>query len=382
MEPLHIDVVALRARMEQRFRVYDVQQDEHVVAFYIDAPRETLENDFEALKQELRPDGLVPLLKFQGGEHAIYVLRRPLVAKRAWKMSLALFLLTLVTTTAAGALEAFSYYRRDVDLATISVPEYFRAAVQPQMLLLGFLTFALPLMLILGIHELGHYFMARRHGVNQSLPYFLPFPPGASLLNIGTMGAFIALREPMPNRKVLFDIGIAGPLAGLAVAIPVTLVGFALMAAAPVTVDADAPGTISIITPLLYDGLAAPFHLPDNALMHPTAYAGFVGFFLTAFNMLPVSQLDGGHVAYAMWADKAKYAAYAVLVFLVALGVAPFFGFRGAEHFLFPALLIGLLGVRHPPTLNGVSTIDTRRLVIGYATFALAVLCATPLLLE
>ena len=382
MDPLHIDVAALRARLEQRFRVYDVQQDEHVVAFYVDAPRETLEADFDALKTELKPQGLVPLLKYQGGEHAIYVLRRPVVNKRAWRMALALFLVTLVTTTLAGALEAFSYYRRDVVLAEMTEGEYLRAALSAESLGMGFVTFALPLMLILGIHELGHYFMARRHGVNQSLPYFLPFPPAASLLNIGTMGAFIALREPMPNRKVLFDIGIAGPLAGLAVAIPVTLVGFFLMAAGPVLVDPGAPGTISIITPLLYDGLAMPFGLPDNALMHPTAYAGFVGFFLTAFNMLPVSQLDGGHVAYAMWSDRAKYAAYAVLGFLVLLGVAPFFGAPGASHFLFPALLIGLLGVRHPPTLNGVSTIDKRRLLVGYATFALAALCATPLLLE
>lgn len=377
-----MDVPALRARLERRFRVYDVQQDEHVVAFYVDAPRETLEADFEALKAELRAEGLVPLLKYQGGEHAIYILRRPVAHKRAWRMALALFLVTLATTTLAGALEAFSYYRRDVDLANITQGEYWRMALSGESLVLGFLTFALPLMLILGIHELGHYFMARRHGVNQSLPYFLPFPPGASLLNIGTMGAFIALREPMPNRKVLFDIGIAGPLAGLAVAIPVTIVGFALMAASPVTVDPGAPGTISVITPLLYDALAAPFRLPENALMHPTAYAGFVGFFLTAFNMLPVSQLDGGHVAYAMWSDKAKYAAYAALAFLVLLGLAPLFGLPGAQHFLFPALLIGLLGVRHPPTLNGVSTIDKRRLLVGYATFALAVLCATPLLLE
>lgn len=376
--PAALDVPALRSRMEQRFRVYDVQSDDHVVAFYIDAPRETLEGDFESLKKELKAEGLIPLLKYQGGEHAIYVLRSPMRSHRGWKVNLALFLATLVTTTLAGAVEAFSYYHHGLDTANLTQGEYLRAMFTPESIGLGFLTFALPLILILGIHEMGHYVMTRRHGMEASLPYFIPVPPFLGL-NIGTFGAFISMREPMPNRKALFDIGAAGPIAGFIVAVPVLIIGLALMAANPVTVQSDAPGSITIGTPLLYDLLAMPFHLPDNVLTHPTAFAGWVGLFVTAINMLPAGQLDGGHIASAMFGDRAKYASYAAVVGLLGLGIAPVLGYPqyGYDGWLFFALLIGLLGVRHPPTLNGVSTLDPTRRAIGWATFAIGALCFT-----
>src|SRR5579885_3319598 len=110
--PVPLDIPALRARIEQRFRVYDVQSDEHVVAFYVDAPRDVLEKGFEELKAELRAEGLIPLLKYQGGEHAIYVLRSPPRRQKGWKLNLILFLATVVTTTLAGAVEAFGYFQR------------------------------------------------------------------------------------------------------------------------------------------------------------------------------------------------------------------------------------------------------------------------------
>lgn len=376
MEPAFIDVPALRARLEQRFRVYDVQSDEHVVAFYIDAPRETLENDFEALKKELRPDGLIPLLKYQGGEHAIYVLKSPVRNKRGWKLNLGLFLATLLTTTLAGAVEAFSYYRRDFDTTTVTQQEYLRAIFTPESMWLGFLTFALPLMLILTVHEFGHYFMARRHGMAASLPFFIPVPPFLGL-NIGTFGAFISLREPMPNRKALFDVGAAGPIAGFLVAVPVVVIGLALMAVNPVLIEPDAEGTVSIGTPLLYDLLAMPFGLPDNVLTHPTAFAGWVGLFVTAINMLPAGQLDGGHIAAAMFGERAKYASYGAVAALLVVGIAPMLGYPGYDGWLFFALLIGLLGIRHPPTLNAVSTLDGRRMIVGWITFAIGILCFT-----
>jgi membrane-associated protease RseP (regulator of RpoE activity) len=335
-----------------------------------------LETEFEQLKRELREQGLVPLLKYQGGEHAIYVLRSPQRVRRGWKVNLVLFVATLVTTTLAGAVEAFTYTHANLDTSNLTSAQYYGMMFTWSSLGLGFLWFALPLMLILGIHEMGHYVMTRRHGMEASLPYFIPVPPFLGL-NIGTFGAFISMREPMPNRKALFDIGAAGPIAGFVVAVPVLLIGLWQMHLAPVHVAAGGKGTITIGTPLLYDLLAYPFHLPADVLTHPTAFAGWVGLFVTAINMLPAGQLDGGHIASAMFGDRARFASYAAVVGLLGLGVAPMLGFPGYDGWLFFALLIGLLGVRHPPTLNAVSTLDAKRQLVGWATFAMGVLCFT-----
>jgi membrane-associated protease RseP (regulator of RpoE activity) len=231
-------------------------------------------------------------------------------------------------------------------------------------------------MLILTVHEFGHYLMARRHGMEASLPYFIPVPPFLGL-NIGTFGAFISMREPMPNRKALFDVGAAGPIAGFLVAVPVILVGFFLMAASPVHAPADDPGMLSIGTPLLYDALAWPFGLGDDVVVHPTTFAGWVGLFVTAINLLPAGQLDGGHIASAMFGDNARWASYGAVAALLALGILPQFGLPGYDGWLFFALLIGFLGVRHPPTLDSVSGIDRRRMLVGWATFVMGVLCFT-----
>ncbi|HUR70306.1 MAG TPA: site-2 protease family protein [Candidatus Thermoplasmatota archaeon] len=380
--PLAFDAAALRARIEQRFRVYDVQTDEHVVAFYVDAPKDTLERDFNELKAELKADGLVPLLKYQGGEHAIYVLRHPERRKRGWKLNLVLFLVTIVTTTLAGSFSAFSYYHQSDSLADLTEMQYVARVFEPANIGLGFLSFALPLMAILTVHEFGHYIWARKHGMEASLPFFIPVPPFLGL-NIGTFGAFISMREPMPNRKALFDVGASGPIAGFCVAVPVVLIGLFLMAAHPVLVDANDDSSFTIGTPLLYDLLAAPFHLPDNTLTHPTAFAGWVGLFVTAINLLPAGQLDGGHVASAMFGDRARYASYAAVVGLLGLGLAPLVTIPGIGHlpgydgWLFFAILIGFLGIRHPPTLDGVSGIDRKRMLVGWLTFAMGILCFT-----
>jgi membrane-associated protease RseP (regulator of RpoE activity) len=371
--PPPLDVAGLRARLERRFRVYDVQSDENVVAFFIDAPRETLDHEFEELKTELKEEGLVPILKYQGGEHAIYILRTPPKRKTGWKLNLVLFLATLLTTTIAGASAAFAYEVRDV--SSMTQLEASTMMLSPHFLLLGFVEFAFPLLLILGVHEMGHYVMTRRHGMHATLPFFIPVPPIFTPA-IGTFGAFIAMREPMPNKKALFDIGASGPIAGFIVAVPVVIIGILLMQANPVVVP-PSPDTLTIGTPLLYDLLAAPFHLPDNLMIHPTAFAGWVGLFVTAINLLPAGQLDGGHIASAMFGDRAKYASYTTVAGLVGLGIAPWLGFQGSENWIVFAILIGFLGIRHPPTLNAVSTLGTGRMIVGWLTFGIGVLCFT-----
>ena len=374
--PLVLDLASVRARLEARFRVYDVQAEENVLAFYIDAPKEGLEAEFNGLKRELKDVGLIPLLKYQGGEHAIYVLRNPVRPRRGWKLNLALFVLTLLTTTAAGAFTAFSYYQPDYDAGERYQREYMADVFSPEPILLGFVSFAVPLMLILSVHEFGHYFAARRHGMEASLPFFIPVPPIFSP-QIGTFGAFISMREPMPSRKALFDVGAAGPIAGFLVAVPVLLVGFFLMAASPVHVSGDGSDSYVIGTPLIYNALAIPFGFTDDMLIHPTAFAAWVGLFVTAINLLPAGQLDGGHVASAMFGENARWASYATVAGLLVMGSLPFFGIPGYDGWLMFAALIGFLGIRHPPTLDSVSGIDRKRLLLGWATFAMGVLCFT-----
>ena len=182
---------------------------------------------------------------------------------------------------------------------------------------MGALFFAIPLMTILGVHELSHYLAAKRHGVDASLPYFIPsIPP------FGTFGAFISMRDPMPNRKALVEIGIAGPLGGLAVTIPVALLGLYLTAnghALPGPVG-EAGHDRDHIQPL-YQLLTFFVPMPDNMVLHPTAFAAWVGFLVTAINLLPVGQLDGGHVARGLFGEKAVYLGYATFAFLVIMTI-------------------------------------------------------------
>jgi hypothetical protein len=199
------------------------------------------------------------------------------------------------------------------------------------------------------------------------LPYFLAVPP--PYLIFGTFGAFISLREPIPDRKVLFDIGAAGPLAGFAVAIPVTIGGMFLSLHAPIlsptncgpTILGVNYGDLLIGLPLVWEGLAA--FVPNAASiisLHPLALAGWVGLLVTSINLLPAGQLDGGHVFRALFRDRSRYVSYAAVIFLALIGFLTLY----LGWLLFAGLII-LLGVRHPPPLNDVSPLGLRRYIIG-----------------
>lgn len=386
--PHIVGVESLRDVVDARFPVYDIEFDERSVAFYVEVPDEDrLEAEFEGLRRELRSRGLLPMLQYHGGEHAIYVLERPERSGRGYATNLTLFLLTWITTTLTGALAWFSYTNPGADLSQVGSLAYLATVFGPGNLLGGFASFAVPLMTILGIHEAGHYVMTKRHGMEASLPYFIPLPP-LFRVNIGTLGAFISMREPIPNRKALLDIGVAGPIAGFVVTVPVLLVGLGLMKVDPVLL-AEQPGRelVTIGTPLLYDVLARPFDLSNQQLIHPTAFAGWVGLFVTAINLLPAGQLDGGHMAAALWGDRARYLSYAAVAGLAVLGFGipptpvPLVGtveMPGFGSWLLFALLIALLGIRHPPTLDNVTELDGARRIVGWVTFGLIVLSFTP----
>jgi membrane-associated protease RseP (regulator of RpoE activity) len=235
--------------------------------------------------------------------------------------------------------------------------------------LLAGLPFTVTLLGILGIHELGHYVAARLHGVRASLPYFIPMPFG-----LGTLGAFISIRSPMRDRKVLFDIGVAGPLAGFAAALPLFVLGILLSAndIVPVvhTRTIDSLGT-SILSRAL-TGLFLDIPEGRTLLLHPVYFAAWLGFFLTGINLLPVGQLDGGHAIYAL---TGRFAYGVGLVTFALLLLAGFF--LSANWYVWSFFVI-LGGLRHPPPLNAISGVGTTRQLIGVGLILLFILIFIP----
>ena len=207
--------------------------------FNVEEP-DNLEEKFETLRlafkkvSDMGTERVFPMLRRAGDELVLVIIPQPSFDYVQSKMNLYLLFATIFSTTWAGALWWASYADSSVlDSSYV----WLRVLITPDVLLMGFLTYSLPLMAILGAHEMGHYYYARKHNLDASLPFFLPMPP--ILFILGTMGAFISIREPIPNRKALLDVGASGPIAGLLVAIPVTLLGFWLTEknAVPVPID-------------------------------------------------------------------------------------------------------------------------------------------------
>ena len=267
-------------------------------------------------------------------------------------VNLLLFVATFATTVYAGA------RHQGVDL--LENPGLFPVG----------LPYALSLLSILGVHELGHYVMARRHGVEVTPPYFIPVPMG-----LGTFGAFIQMKSLIENRRAVFDIGIAGPLAGLVVAIPLLYSGLAEGAS---TAAADGPFALhtgsSLLLALIHEAAQGGDARAAMVTLSPVAFAGWIGVFVTALNLLPVGQLDGGHVAYALFGRRH---ATAVSVFVVLL-------MAGLGFFVWPglltwALIVSLLaGFSHMPALDDVTPPDTKRYALGILALALPIVILTP----
>jgi membrane-associated protease RseP (regulator of RpoE activity) len=352
------EVELVRSLVAKQFPIYDVKVNVHAVTLYISVDKATLDEKFEALRQEMNEKMFIPFLTYSGGEYTITVYRKQMNKVRGHALNIILLFITFGTTIFAGATLVASYENSSVLLTTDTI-------------VWGTILFAIPLMLILGVHELSHYYASRRHHVAASLPFFIPsFPP------IGTFGAFISLRDPIPNRRALIDIGIAGPIGGILVAIPVTLIGLYLTAMDPhtITVIPD-DGLIRINTSILYDLLQMMVPIPGDAQIHPMAFAGWVGILVTAINLLPAGQLDGGHVARGLLGDNAKYLSYAVIGALLVMGLF----YTG---WLIFGMLILLLGLRHPAPLNDISPIGNRQKIVGAIGIALLLVTFTPTPLE
>jgi membrane-associated protease RseP (regulator of RpoE activity) len=268
--------------------------------------------------------------------------------KPPWLLNLFLFLATLLSTLCAGSLQEGGNPFRHFHHLHRGIP------------------FSFTLMAILGIHELGHYFVSRRRNIRVTLPYFIPAP---SIL--GTFGAFIKMKSPVPDKRTLLDIGVAGPLAGFAVALPALIVGLGLSRIVPsVKVEGIALGS-SLLLHLLSYLVMGPIPPHYELILHPIAFAGWIGTLVTALNLLPLGQLDGGHVAYALLGKKQHWVARLVFLAIILLG----FKWQG---WLLWALLSLLMGIRHPAPLDDWTPLDVRRKALGLLALLVFVLCFIP----
>ena len=271
-----------------------------------------------------------------------------------------LLLATLVSTTLVGA-----YRHRDFasDLGTTDAP----------FALWQGLWYSVAVLTILGVHELGHYYACRYYRVDASLPYFLPAP-----ILIGTFGAFIRVRQPIPTKRMLFDIGVAGPIAGFVVAVPALFVGLQLSRVVPPPDDFGEFGLL-LGDPLLFRWAAATVWsaVPEGYVLnlHPLGFAAWVGLLATALNLFPIGQLDGGHISYAVFGARSTLVTVATAAVLFALA---FHSPSWIVWAVLMAVMLVTLGPRHPRTLDHHVPIDRTRMLVAAVALVIFVLCFTP----
>ncbi len=266
--------------------------------------------------------------------------------KKRWIVNLALFFVTLATTTLAGA-----DYNDDMIKSVLSG-----------------LPYSLTLMLILGVHEFGHYFAARRFGVEATLPFFIPFPS-----IVGTMGAVIKTKSPIPHRKALFYIGVMGPVPGFIISLTAVITGVAFSRVLPLP---PADGLTPIFGDSILFGLIVRFfhgNIPSgfDIALHPVAWAGWIGFLITSLNLIPIGQLDGGHVLYSLIGRKQVYAGWASLAALIVLT----FIWSGWSVWIILTLL--LLMVAHPEIPETVE-LSFKEKVAGWLCMVIFVITFIP----
>lgn len=366
VDPLQQTALALQGELRGLFEVHDVRlrgpEDVPIVFVgrYLWTDRA---GGYDELRNRFRPHSYTPVLRRDGGSDRILALPGLIPEGRAGNplINVLLFVVTGLTTLAAGA-----------DLA--NRPGFFQALMTGEpgvafSLALAGAPFALTLLLILGVHELGHYVAARWHGVTATLPYFIPMPVGG----LGTLGAFISVRSPMKNRTVLFDIGLAGPLAGFVVTLPLLVVGLLLSEPVPAFVPGLTQRVLgaSVLVQLANSLFSASWP-GETLLLHPVYFAAWLGMLITGLNLLPIGQLDGGHVAYAMFGRTAHYVARGAFVLLIVAGLWL------SSTWLLWALFVLFGGLHHPPPLNDISGLDGGRWLLGLSTIGLFFLIITP----
>jgi membrane-associated protease RseP (regulator of RpoE activity) len=291
---------------------------------------------------------------------------------RVW-LHVVLFVLTIITTTLVGAgmhrgwVGGFNGGGDPFDLSAFGELSFY----------LNGLWYSATVLAILGCHEMGHYLACRYYRVDASLPFFLPLPP---IFLTGTLGAFIKIRQRIPSKIALFDIGIAGPIAGFLVAIPTLFVGLTLSVVERVP---DNFVGYELGEPLVFRFAAwlvwgdVPENMSIN--MHPMAFASWFGLLATALNLFPIGQLDGGHVAYAVLGRRSSVITLGMIVVAIALTI---FSLSWLVWTILMLVMLFFVGPHHPPTLNDDVKLDDRRIWIAVVGLIMWIICFTPAPIE
>lgn len=385
------------AQVRRVFNIEDTTLGSEKTGFVVSYHGRLLSEDsaesYNQLAETLKPLNLTPLFRMEGGRQTVLVVSGVATTRRSNpRINLLLFILTLLSVWFTGGALSIEGALPNNLLQTIAV---FITKGWP---------FAVSMMGILGAHEMGHYIAGRLHGVNVTLPYFLPLPYPIS--PFGTMGAFINMKSVPKNRRQLLDIGIAGPLAGMVVAIPVLLIGLSLsklniLPAGPVagglgqtqmegnsilyllakfTIFGQllpAPHSLQNLSPVLYwlryffTSHPLPYGAMDVSL-HPVAWAGWGGLLITSLNLIPAGQLDGGHMIYTLLGKRGSRLIFPfILVALVLLG------FVWSGWWLW-AFLVFLLGRLYAEPLDQITQLDGKRKLLAVGALILFLLVFTP----
>ena len=266
-------------------------------------------------------------------------------------LHIVLFVATFLTTLTAGALQ------KGINIIN-----------EPGSIIEG-LPFAGTLMTILLCHELSHYIASKKHHTKATLPYFIPAPS-----IIGTFGAFIKMKSPIVTRKALIDIGASGPIAGFAVSVIACIVGLSM---SEVISLPQADGALNLGDSILFSFLSKVVIgvTSDNydILLHPVAFAGWIGLFVTSLNLIPIGQLDGGHIAFAILGERHKYISVILVVILAIMGIFYW------EWWALWAILMLILGIKHPPVIYWEVPIDRKRRFVGFLSLIIFIVTFIPL---
>jgi len=319
----------------------------------------------------------------------------PRPSARTWARHFVFLAITFVTSTIAGVLYPFGLIQSlpNDDPQTVSdffqliseVPVRYSTLIGTTVIKLvtdsSYLTyglsFSLSLLFILISHEMGHYVACRIYRVDATLPYFIPTPP--MIGPAGTFGAFIKIKSPMPSRKAVFDIGVAGPIAGFIALIPIAIVGVLTMQPAPPELLAYGNQGIQFSNPLLMKLLFAATGIDYNTHVNsPLFYAAWVGLLVTALNLIPSGQLDGGHAIFAVLGARVHYwTGRIAFVLMAAFSIIGWIYFNSPSGFLIAVLLGVMMRIKHPRPWDQTS-LDAKRKAIAFLTLVIFVLCFVP----
>jgi membrane-associated protease RseP (regulator of RpoE activity) len=345
------DFEKIAQMVSAEFQVENALVEHNIPTFYLKQPQETKQAFLRFLKN-LEPLNLIALLRKADGRIVLRVLPKPPVKKSNVLVNWLLFFATIATTFVTGYLlfESFNL------LSESFINPYVGGA-----------TFTVAIMAVLGMHEMSHKLSANKHKVEATPPYFIPGPPAFSgFLGIGTFGAVIMQKSLPPNRDALFDIGSSGPIIGFIIAFIVSLVGLWFSPIFPVKGDEG-----FLASPLIFELFALfVIRIPQGhyMLLHPVAFAGWVGMVITMLNLLPAAMLDGGHVTRAVFGEKtAGMLTWLSIIYLVLTGFWPMAFF-----------VLFISRSRHPGPLDEVSSLSTKRKALSVFLVVILVLCSMP----